>query len=306
MTLLWPFSLVPAGICALALVWFRDNNGEDDWRRVIDRRISAALRPGGAAGGGPSLALVALVIVLVALASPSIRVDADTAYVSNDGVVVLADISKSMTLDDIRPDRLSAARAAASAISAQAGARPVALIAYSGDAYLVEPFAVDRRQFGSMVGNLQYGLIPQEGSDVTRAMALAASVIEQSGMRNTRIVILTDGGGFDPASVDAARRLAARNHRVDVVRFSTPDAAERSTPDSQSIAQAADAGQGELIEAASDGNVDIASLEIATPLLSGGGISQLTLHSTDWRNMSHFLLLLAIAPVLLLFRRARR
>lgn len=70
MTLLWPFFLVPAGICALALIWFRDSNGEDDWRRVIDRRISAALRPGGAAGGGPSLALMALVIVLAALASP--------------------------------------------------------------------------------------------------------------------------------------------------------------------------------------------------------------------------------------------
>jgi len=131
-------------------------------------------------------------------------------------------------------------------------------------------------------------------------------VLEQTGMRSGRVVILTDGGGFSAQTVDLARRFAARGHRLDVVCFASAGTVEPSPPDLAAVAQTASAGGGMLIEPDADGGVDIARLDLAMTFFSRSAVSQLTLHSTEWRNMSHLLLLLALAPMLLLFRRAHR
>jgi Ca-activated chloride channel family protein len=103
------------------------------------------------------VSFLALAVVLTALASPSIRAETENSHALNEGIIVLMDLSKSMTVADIGIDRLTLARSAALAISKGADARPLALIVYAGDAYLAQPFSLDRRAFDTFVNSLDRG-----------------------------------------------------------------------------------------------------------------------------------------------------
>jgi len=305
MTLLLPLFLVPAVASLVAAFIVRTEGERDDWQRVLDRRVLAALRP-AAPGASINLALVALAIVLAALASPSRRSEAQSSHAVAEGVIVLVDVSKSMEQVDVAPDRLAAARAAALAISKAAGARPVALIAYAGDAYLVEPLTVDRGAFDGVVAALDDGLIPQPGSVPSRALSLAASVLEQAGVGRARLVAVSDGGGFDSATVEIASRIAAHGHRLDAILVAPNYAAASREHDIAVFGQTIDAGGGVIAQLDIHGNVDIAALELELPYFAAPGATRLALMSTEWTNLSHYLLLLAVVPMVLLFRESRR
>lgn len=305
MTLLLPLFLVPALLCLALFFWFRSSALADDWARVIARRVLDYLRPASALSG-PHYALAGLALVFAALSSPAIRADASNASALAEGVIVMADVSKSMALTDVLPRRIYAARAAALQVSANAGARPAALIAYAGDAYLLQPFAVDRRQFGDFASELDIGLIPNQGSNLERALALASTVIDESRVSRAHIVILTDGGGVSDDTTFIARRMAGKGHRLDVVAFADPSTAAPVAADFAAMQRLADAGGGALLPASREGQIDIAALDLDGGLFERGATTQLALRSTEWRNLSHFVLLLAAPLLLLAFRQVRQ
>lgn len=303
MTLLMPLLLIPAIACMAAFFLFRRRFG-DDWPRVMSAPVLAWLRPASAASRF-NFVWAALAIVFAALATPAIRAEDRNSYALDEGVMVVVDVSKSMSLDDIAPSRMVAARAAILDISARAGARPAALIAYAGDAYLLQPFATDRRQFEAFASALEVGLVPLEGSNLERALSLALSVIDQSGIGHARVVLVTDGGGFDAQSQAIARRFANRGHSLDIVFVAAPQTTSPVAADIDLVADAATAGNGRLTGVNPTGVADIDRLGLDAPFLVSGQTVQLSLRSTDWQNQSHFLLLLAVPFMLLAFRQSR-
>ena len=58
-----------------------------------------------------------------------------------------------------------------------------------------------------------------------------------------------------------------------------------------------------VARADADGNVDLGPLGLGATLLPAGATTHLALLSSDWENQSHYLLLLALPLMLLLFRR---
>lgn len=305
MTLLFPLFLVPAAVCAVAAFVVRTSSLRDDWKRVLDGRVLAALLP-TSTHSRFNVSFLALAVVLTALASPSIRAETENSHALNEGIIVLMDLSKSMTVADIGIDRLTLARSAALAISKGADARPLALIVYAGDAYLAQPFSLDRRAFDTFVNSLDRGLIPQEGSLPARALSLAASVLEQSGVGRARIIILSDGGGFGAQTTEIAARIAAHGHTLDAIAFAPSKASMPVAADFAAFRATIDAAGGVLANLDANGNANLAALDLAVPFFGDRGLTQLALRSTEWRNISHYLLLLALWPMLLMFRETRR
>lgn len=303
MTVLMPLLLAPALLCILAFMLLR-GGAADDWAKVIAAPVLAWLRP-RAAGSRRDFIWLAMAIVFAALATPAIRAEGESSYALDEGVMVLADVSRSMSLEDVAPSRIVAARAAILEISAKAGPRPAALITYAGDAYLLEPFATDRRQFDAFASAIEVGMVPLEGSNLGRALSLALSVIDQSAIGHARIVLVTDGGGFDAETPAIARRFSQRGHRLDIAFVAAPQTTTPVAADISLIAAAAAAGNGRVVGLDKAGIADIAALRLDAPFLNNGNAVQLSLRSTDWRNLSHWLLLLAVPFMLLAFRQVR-
>jgi len=302
-TWLQPIWLVVSFFLLVLSALWRYQGLRDHWPRVLSNEVLEFL-------GGKirqwrrwDLVLLMAAIVCLALARPAFRQSSDETWRHSIGWVAVADVSRSMTLNDTVPSRLSAAREALLHLSDQAGARPIALILYAGDAFLVAPPAFDRSHFNEHAALLEYGVIPTDGSNLARALSLASSVIEESDFIRARVFVIGDSGGNNQSSEAAARHLASRGHRTDVILFgdsSDTPSTENTTVDLTASHALAAAGEGKLIHANKFGVLNYKALALKKDTDAG---TVPALESLVWRNQSHWALLLLLPLMLYWFRR---
>lgn len=323
-TWLQPLWLIASALLILLAALWRYPSLNDHWHRVMSHKVLAYLGVRKSRLHNWDLLLLMAAIVCAALAQPSLRLTSDDTWRHSIGWIAVADVSRSMTLNDTVPSRLSAARNSLLALSASAGARPIAMIVFAGDAYLVAPPAFDRSHFNEHAALLEHGIIPNEGSNLARALSLASSVIEESEFQQARVFVVGDSGGINPSSEAAARHLASSGHRTDVIVFGDTTANLNKPNESTSITAAgslvdlasqapdntfvnleasrsfASAGGGTVVQANSFGVIDYEPLK----LHRGTDASNVsTLRSLVWKNQSHWLLLLVLPLMLYWFWR---
>lgn len=325
--ILRPLWLLPASLLLIvSLLWRRDGS-QSHWRHVLSPVLFRHLGADKRRTMRLNLPLLLAAMAAASLSQPVMRQSDDDTWRHSIGWVAVADVSRSMTLDDTVPSRLGAMREALAELSRQAAARPIALILFSGDAFLVAPPAFDRSVFNEHTALLEHGVIPLQGSNLTRALSLATAVIEDSQFRQARVFVLGDSGGVGKSSIAAARYLGDAGHRVDMLVFgaSSAQADTRSDPDAPSTASAQSgdgwsqarggrdetqvnwnqvqtltrAGQGSSIRANSFGVLDYAPLELDRQATAS---THAELKSLVWREQSHWILLAALPLMLLLFR----
>ena len=158
----------------------------------------------------PDLVLgLALCFALVALARPQ-RTD-ERVEQSGRGIdIVLAlDVSGSMEIQDLRPNRLEAAkRIAGDFLKTRLGDR-LALVAFAGEAYSLAPLTTDYDLLREHLASLRVGLIELDGTAIGTALGVATNRLRESTARSRVCILLSDGesnaGSLDP---QLAARLA--------------------------------------------------------------------------------------------------
>lgn len=322
--LLRPLWVLPALLLLAASLIWRRHGSHSHWRNVLSPSLFRYLGADRRQALRWNLPLLLAGLTALSLSQPVLRQSDDDTWRHSTGWIVVADVSRSMTLDDTVPSRLGAMREALAALSRQAAARPIALILFSGDAFLVAPPAFDRSIFNEHTALLEYGVIPIDGSNLARALSLASSVIEDSQFLKARVFVLGDSGGSGKSSLAAARFLGDAGHRVDMLLFGSSSqdpntGIETAVADAnnQSWSQArggkdqtavdwkqaqalARAGGGIAIRASNFGVIDYTPLALERESTAS---THSELKSLVWREQSHWLLLIALPIMLLLFRR---
>ncbi|HEY6865526.1 MAG TPA: VWA domain-containing protein, partial [Burkholderiales bacterium] len=135
--LLWLLAAVPLLVAAYVLALRRRKKAA--LRYASLEVVKAAMGPGQSVRRHvpPALFLAALVLLIVAVARPA----AVVKLPSDDKTIILAiDVSGSMRAEDVQPNRLAAAQAAARQfVSDQPSGTKVGLVAFAGTAALVQP-----------------------------------------------------------------------------------------------------------------------------------------------------------------------
>jgi Ca-activated chloride channel family protein len=303
LVILQPLWLIFALILLTGSVLIRIRRGSNDWSRVITPSVLNYLGGQHQQFSRWNTALIVATIVAISLSQPVLRQSDDETWRHSTGWIVIADVSRSMTLNDVVPSRLSALRVALAEISAAAGARPIALILYSGDAFLVAPPAFDKSVFNEHAALLEHGVIPIEGSNLARGLSLASSIIDGSQFINARALLLTDSGGISKASIAAARYLADDGHRLDVLLFGASKSRQvnntETAVDSDAAASLAESGNGQMVASDHFGVIDISKLKLND---QADPSTHSELKSLVWKLQSHWILLLALPLILKLFR----
>ena len=302
MTLLYPLWLIPAVFLLLAYLILRHHQN-DDWKQVIPDAVLRFLQRGNTSRGRRYLELLLAVVICAALTGPSIQVENADTYRHSQGWIILADVSRSMTLNDVAPSRLSAMRNTALALTERSKANSTTLIIYAGDAFVVSPPSFDHTTIQQNITLLKHGIVPMEGSNLTRALSLALSVIEGSQLINARLFVLSDTGGFNNRSDTVASRLAGLGHRTDVILFGEENTDTAAPFDLQTAKSLAQSGKGKLVRSDSIGQLDLERLNLQSNLSDNRFLTSAGLTSIRWQNQSHWLLLLAIPLMLWLFYR---
>lgn len=264
----WLWLLVPAAALLGFLAWSR--NPQTKWRGIIDPRLLPHLlgeTDEGRHGRLRPLATLAVAqaVAIAALAGPAWEREPSPFADENAALVVAVQATESMTAADVQPSRLErAGQKIGELLDARRGAR-VGLIAYAGSAHLVMPPTRDIAVLKSLVAELSPDIMPREGNDVGRAVALAQAQLERSGQTGS-ILLVADG-------IDEAGRAALAEHRarggVPVHVFGVGVAADVSVAvaagpaapplDPDALAGAAGSGGGRFVAVTADGS-DVAAL----------------------------------------------
>lgn len=282
-----------------ALAWAARGQGGalGGWGRAVDPALMAALValgrvvPGRARGAWVA-ALVAGVTVL-ALAGPSTRArDAET-YRNLDGLVLVLDLSRSTTSGA----SLAALTTAARVVLGLAGSRPVALVLFAGDAYLASPFTNDLDVLAQTIGYLDGATVPDPGSRPELALTLAAETLAAAGVLAGDVVLVGDGGGMGQGARAAARRIAEAGARLSTVHLQPVPGAPPG--DRAAMRDLARTGGGVA--------VDGGEMTALGRQIGGDFAGRLRASGYDallWHDHGRWLLVLALGPALMLFRRA--
>ncbi|MBC5991490.1 vWA domain-containing protein [Pontibacter cellulosilyticus] len=148
------------------------------------------------------LFMLFIMLVLVALARPQ-RVNEQIEQTAAGIDIVLAlDVSGSMELTDIKPNRLAAAKEVAlDFISGRVQDR-IGMVVFAGDAYSLSPLTTDYELLRESIKSIGFKMIANDGTAIGSALAVAINRMRDSDAKSKVIILVSDGentaGSLDP------------------------------------------------------------------------------------------------------------
>jgi len=150
------------------------------------------------------LQALALGLGLVALARPQLgERQAELARTGRDILLVL-DLSRSMTVTDAAPSRLAQAKAAAWDVISASGGDRVGLVVFGGSAFLQLPLTSDHAALKLFLDAASPDDLADPATDIGTALATAGKVFEHEGERGHRAVLLVSDGETEEGDLDKA------------------------------------------------------------------------------------------------------
>jgi Ca-activated chloride channel family protein len=213
------------------------------------------------------LTLLALSALVVGMARPQMAV----AVPREEATVILAmDSSGSMTATDVQPDRMAAAREAASSfVEGLPSGFQVGVVSFSNEADVVVPPTHDRDEAIAGLSGLKADNGTALGDAIARSVDLGLTAVDKDKRRGGKerplvVLVLSDGasttGDFEP--LEAAKKAADAKVPVYTVALGTdagtvefPDGfggtqTIRVPPDPETLARVAEQTGGRFFEAA--------------------------------------------------------
>jgi Ca-activated chloride channel homolog len=209
----------PLWLLLVPLVWavhryWRRGGGSvpAEWQAYADIRLLRWLVVEPRAGISSRLELIAWLLIVLAISGPMIADRTATQTRPTLDIAVIIDISPSMRVGDVEPDRLQRTRLELHDLLQRLRSDRVALFAFSAHAYPVLPLTTDLALVPWYLDALDPALTRHQGSNLVPALELAARTLDQAGDGRRAIILLSDGEIPDVAGVLAAGdRLARRD-----------------------------------------------------------------------------------------------
>lgn len=222
---LWLLGL-PLGPLLAWCLWQRLHAGVQ-WRDVCDAHLLPHLLVASATGARrlPYLIVIAATtLAFLALAGPAWeRLDQPVYRTLNARAIVL-DLSRSMDAMDYQPSRLTRARFKVVDILRRSRDRPVGLVVFAADGFIVTPLTQDANTIISLLPSVDSDIMPAQGSRADLGLETAARMLERGGARRGQVILITDGVKGKRAETQAAN-LREAGFRVSVLAAGTPEGA---------------------------------------------------------------------------------
>ena len=214
MSLLTPLWLtllltLPALVVVAALVALRSGR---KWDAFIAPRLRGRLlrRASGIPRWFAMIFLTgATTALIIALARPVGEGGTESETAQARDIIIALDISRSMRVADVSPDRLSQAKIIAHDMIETLSGDRFGLIGFAGNAYLYAPLTVDHAAVRETLDQIDETWTTRGGSNLAEAIRLAVQTFRESGNRNAALVILSDGeenNGDSDAMISEAER----------------------------------------------------------------------------------------------------
>ena len=198
----WLYALIPACIGCFWLLYRQKQAGS--WDQVISPQLLPFLLdsiPVKQRRVLPVLALIGWVFACLAMAGPTWERTPLPVHKQENALVVLFDLSPSMLAQDLKPNRLTRARLKLIDLLKLRKEGTTALIAYSGESFVVSPLTDDADTVAALIPALDPYIMPSKGSQVESAVEQAIELVLNAGLVQGNFLLVTDGVSASAQSV---------------------------------------------------------------------------------------------------------
>jgi len=147
--------------------------------------------------------IIALGLLIVALARPQSTSRSRDVSIEGIDIVMAMDVSSSMLAQDLRPDRLEAAKDVASDFIAGRPDDRIGLVIFSGESFTQSPLTSDHSMIRNLFKDIKSGMI-EDGTAIGDGLATSINRLKESDAISKVIILITDGvnnaGSIDPLS----------------------------------------------------------------------------------------------------------
>lgn len=149
-----------------------------------------------------TLFILFIMLVLVALARPQ-QINEQVEQTAEGIDIILAlDVSGSMELQDIKPNRLDAAKEVALEFINGRVQDRIGLVVFAGDAYSLAPLTTDYQMLRESINSISFKMIENDGTAIGSALAVATNRMRESEAKSKVVILISDGentaGSLDP------------------------------------------------------------------------------------------------------------
>src|SRR3954453_10639442 len=169
-----------------------------------------------------ALQLLALCCAIVALAQPRWGYSFEDVTRKGIDLLIAVDTSRSMLSNDVQPSRLQRVKLAATDLISELQGDRVGLIAFAGRAFLQAPLTIDYDAAVEAINDLDTKTIPEGGTNISEAIALATQTFGKSAMGNRAFIIFTDGEELSGDAAKEAKKAADAGVRIFTIGVGTP------------------------------------------------------------------------------------
>ncbi len=219
--------LDPAWLLLLPVAWYlvwmlrRFYLRQSMWQKFCDPNLLAYMIRDQPDSQAPRWHLLLLVLVLslgiVALAGPSCREQSNPLLESASARVLVLDLSQSMLVEDVKPNRFTQALAQARQILSTEFAGETGLVVYAGAAFVVSPLSRDAGTLLAFLDALSPETMPVVGARLDQAITSAQELLTASIARRGQILVISAGSGDMELAVQAAGDASELGNRVSVI-----------------------------------------------------------------------------------------
>ena len=178
---------------------------------------------------------MAILLVIVALSRPVYDPHSVEMPIEGSDVIIALDLSYSMQAQDIKPNRLGAAKRLLEDLVRRDLNDRFGVLAFTSNAIILSPLTRDSELLLNLVHRLDERMVVTKGTSLLPALELARKMSHAS---RPKVLLFTDGG--DAASyVDVAAYAQANNLQVSVVMLATALGASLQRDDGSLLKDAA-------------------------------------------------------------------
>ncbi len=217
--------LLLAAIPFIVFLHMRFTARSNNWHKVLAPALfDALIESKGSPKGRAILVLppLALLLAALALAGPTFERLPQPVKTKSNPLVIVLDLTLSMTSTDIQPSRIERAKFKVSDILAQREEGLTAFVAYAGDAYVVTPFTRDNGNILNLLPSLDPDMMPVKGSNAVAAFRLASELLDSLNQDHGTVLLITDG--IDDFA--GLRDAIDQRHSISILGVGAPNSPE--------------------------------------------------------------------------------
>jgi len=149
------------------------------------------------------LRMLAVGLLIIALARPQTNLNRQDISVEGIDIMLATDISSTMLAEDIKPNRLEAAKEVGIEFISSRPDDRIGLVIFSGESFTQCPLTSNHALLINLYKEVNFGII-DDGTAIGDGIATAVNRLKESKAKSKVIILLTDGvsnmGYIDPQS----------------------------------------------------------------------------------------------------------